>query len=203
MKTVELFTTTVDAVGMDTEFTSGVYVLVLGLGIPTLLFLLLDVSDVVQGQKEGWKYENTWQLWAGTGLVLLACIGPLLVDDFSSYSEHTIRRVSVVPKHVEKHTPSPEDRTVVAAVHDYFQKSVDRDAFKELGLDKECHIQRDLTSSPESLSVLCGGYSLDPVIADNATVTPVIKTSADRAWWPWSVDPHNVEVTASIEIDKE
>ena len=91
----------------------------------------------------------------------------------------------------------------MSAVHDDFQKAVDKDALKELGLDSECRSQRDITSSPKSLSVLCGGYSLEPVVTDNATLTPRVKTSADLVGWPWSIDPHTVEVTGSIEISKK
>ena len=95
---------------------------------------------------------------------------------------------------------------MVAAVHDQFQDELDNrdEALKDMGLDKECHHQASLEgNSRHGLSVLCGGYSLDPVITDKATLTPVIETSADDVWFPWFNNPHNVEVTASIEIDKK
>ena len=203
MTTLDLFTTTVDAVGMNGTVTGGLYYLLLLVGTPTLLITLSDVAWTNHDRKVGRKFTTPWKRWALAELVLAVCFGPFFLQDFSSYSENAIRRIAVRPKPAEETNPSPEDKTIVSAVHDDFQKAVDKDALKELGLDSECRSQRDITSSPKSLSVLCGGYSLEPVVTDNATLTPRVKTSADLVGWPWSIDPHTVEVTGSIEISKK
>ena len=124
----------------------------------------------------------------------------------STYGTNPLLRMVSTPAHADEDNPGPDNKTVVAATHDQFQDELDtrHEGLEDLGLDKECHHQASLEgNSHDGLSVLCGGYSLEPVVTDKATITPVIKTSADEVWFPWFNDPHDVEVTASIEIDKK
>lgn len=206
--TIELLRTTIDAVGLDSKFTAdSTASLLFMLGsVPTLFFLALAfcaVVDLAAGDKDEARGNA---MFAAVCIAVVALIyWPVVVDD-SSYSANPLRRTVSMPVHVDEDNLGSYDNTVVAAIHDQVQDELDyrSEGFKDLGLDKECRTQASLAGdSRGGLSVLCGGYSLDPVTTDKATLTPTIKTSADQVWWPWSIDPHNVEVTASVEIDKE
>ena len=211
MKTIELFTTTVDAVGMDTDISGpamGVFIPVLWF---TLLFLVCTFLVLIEK-----KASAARKAVLALGIVAVPAMWtPYVVADFE-YSEDALHRMIKVPAldahssfsisiHRREVTPGPENKTVVAAVHDKFQDELDQhhDTMDKMGLGEQCDILRDLNKDPNDMSVLCGGYLVEPVVARGMEVTPVIETSADAVWWPWSIDPHNVEVTASIKIDKE
>lgn len=206
--TVELLRTTIDAVGLDTSFADdSTMSLFFMLGvIPCFILLALIAGVIGHLVSREWSQARSYGKGAAVAAVAVAFIyWPLGVDD-SSYSENPLRRTISAPAHVDEGRPGSDNNTVVAAVHDQVQDELDnrREGFKDLGLDKTCRTQASLAgSSRDTLSVLCGGYSLDPVVTDKATITPIVETSADQVWWPWSIDPHNVEVTVSVEIDKE
>ncbi|PZO97746.1 MAG: hypothetical protein DI609_12425 [Corynebacterium urealyticum] len=210
MKTIELFTTTVDAVGMDTDISGPAIALLIPVLWCTLLFLVCAYLELIE------KTASTARkVVLALGIVVVPALWtPYVVADFG-YSKDALHRMVKVPAH-DAHssfrlteraapTPGPENKTVVAAVHDKFQDELDqhRDTLDKMGLGEQCEILRELNEDPNAVSVLCGGYLVKPVIARGMELTPVVNTSADQAWWPWSVDPHNVEVTARIEIDKE
>ena len=206
--TVELLRTTIDAVGMDTSFADDSamsFLFMLGI-FPLFILLMLGVgalADATLGNRS--QARDSAKKVAVAAVVVALIYWPQFVDD-SSYSANPLRRLVSAPAHVDKDQPGSDNNTVVAAIHDQVQDELDnrREGFKDLGLDKTCRTQSSLAgSSRDTLSILCGGYSLDPVITDKATITPVVETSADQAWWPWSIDPHNVEVTVSVEIDKD
>ncbi len=205
--TIELLRTTIDAVGLDTSFaddsTMSLFFM-LGL-VPCIILLALVVGVIGHLVSREWSQARSY----GKGAVVTAAVvafiyWPIAVDD-SSYSENPLRRTISAPAHVDEDRPGSANNTVIAAIHDQVQDELGnrREGFKDLGLDKTCRTQSSLAgSSRDTLSVLCDGYSLDPVVTDKATITPVVETSADQAWWPWSIDPHAVEVTVSIQIDK-
>ena len=210
MKTVELFTTTVDAVGMDTDISGPAMIALL---IPvlwcTLLFLVCAYLALIEKTSSA-----VCKVVLALGIVVVPALWtPYAVADFD-YSEDALHRMVKVPAR-DAHSsfrltgrvalPGPKNKTVVAAVHDKFQDELGqhRDTLDKMGLSEQCEILRELNEDPNAVSVLCGGYLAEPVIACGMKLIPVIETSADQAWWPWSVDPRNVEVTASIEIDKD
>ena len=206
--TVELLRTTIDAVGLDSEFTddsTASMFFVLG-AVPSLILVALIVGVVGHMIGKEWSQARDYARGSAVFAAVVALLYfPLVLDD-SSYSANPLRRTISAPAHVDKDRPGSDNNTVVAAIHDQVQDELDnrREGFKDLGLDKTCRTQSSLAgSSRDTLSVLCGGYSLDPVVTDKATLTPTVETSADKVWWPWSIDPHNVEVTVSVEIDKE
>ena len=206
--TVELLRTTIDAVGLDSSFADDSTVsLFFMLGVfPCFILLILVVGALVDATLGNRSQARDSAKKVAVAAVVVALIyWPLVVDD-SSYSANPLRRMVSAPAHVDEDRPGSDNNTVVAAIHDQVQDELGnrRAGFKDLGLDKTCRTQVSLAgSSHDALSVLCGGYSLDPVVTDKATVTPTVETSADQVWWPWSIDPHNVEVTVSVEIDKE
>lgn len=207
--TVELLRTTIDAVGLDSKFTAdSTASLLFMLGVvPVFLFLALTfgaVGHLAAGDRD--EAREYTKFAVVTAVVVALIYWPVVTDDSSSYNSNPLRRMISAPVHVDEDHLGSYDNTVVGAVHDQVQDELDRrdEGFKDLGLDMECRTQASLAGdSRGGLSVLCGGYSLDPVTTDKATLTPVIKTSADQVWWPWSIDPHSVEVTVSVEIDKE
>ena len=198
----------IDAVGLDSKFTvdsTASLFFMLGV-VPVFLFLALAFNvgvHLAAGERDESR-DNA--MFAAVCIAVVALIyWPVVVDD-SSYSANPMRRLISMPVHVDEKHPGSGNNTVVAAIHDQVQDELgNRHAgFKDLGLDKTCRTQSSLAgSSRDTLSVLCGGYSLDPVVTDKATLTPTVETSADKVWWPWSIDPHNVEVTVSVEIDKD
>ena len=211
MKSIELFTTTVDAVGMDTDISGPAMIALL---IPvlwcTLLFLVCAYLALIEKTSSA-----VCKVVLALGIVVVPALWtPYAVADFD-YSEDTLHRMVKVPARDahssfrlterEAPTPGPENKTVVAAVHDKFQDELDqhRDTLDKMGLSEQCDILRELNEDPNAVSVLCGGYLAEPVIARGMELTPVVKTSADQAWWPWSIDARAVEVTARIEIDKK
>ena len=206
--TVELLRTTIDAVGLDSEFTddsTATIFFMLGV-VPFFIFLALVLGVVGHTIGKNWEEARGYAKLAPVFAAVVALIYFPLVLDSSAYSANPMRRLISMPVHVDEKHPGSGNNTVVAAIHDQVQDELDtrREGFKDLGLDKTCRTQSSLAgSSRDTFSILCGGYSLDPVVTDKATITPVVETSADQVWWPWSIDPHNVEVTARIEIDKE
>lgn len=210
MTTAELFTTTVDAVGMEVSpAEDGSVILPFLLGAAIVLVFLAFAFEALRNALAGrWSAAREHaDVVVVSGIVSALLCFPLTTDAFSAYGKNPmlLRTVSV-PSHSNEDNPGPDSNTVIAAVHDQFQDELDNrsEGLKDMGLDKECQTYLSMAgSSRDSVSVLCGGYSLDPVITDKATFTPVIETSADEVWLPWFSDPHNVEVTASIEIDKK
>lgn len=206
--TIELLRTTIDAVGLDSEFTddSTASVFFMLGAVPSLILVALIVGVVGHMIGKEWSQARDYARGSAVFAAVVALIYfPLAVDD-SSYSANPLRRLISMPVHVDEKHPGADNNTVVAAIHDQVQDELNtrRAGFKELGVDKECAVQASLAgNSRDGLSVLCGGYSLDPVVTDKATLTPTVETSADQAWWPWSIDARAVEVTARIEIDKE
>ena len=206
--TVELLRTNIDAVGLDSEFTddsTATIFFMLGV-VPFFIFLALVLGVVGHTIGKNWEEARGYAKLAPVFAAVVALIYFPLVLDSSAYSANPMRRLISMPVHVDEDHPGSGNNTVVATIHDQVQDELDtrRVGFKDLGVDKECAVQASLAgNSRDGLSILCGGYSLDPVTTDKATLTPVVKTSADQAWWPWSIDPHNVEVTVSVEIDKE
>lgn len=206
--TIELLRTTIDAVGLDSEFTddsTATMFFMLGV-VPAFIFLALVLGVVGNAIDKKWDEARGYAKLAPVVAAVVALIYfPLVLDD-SSYSANPLRRLISMPVHVDEKHPGADNNTVVAAIHDQVQDELNtrRAGFKELGVDKECAVQASLAgNSRDGLSVLCGGYSLDPVVTDKATLTPTVETSADQSWWPWSIDARAVEVTARIEIDKK
>lgn len=204
--TIELFRTTIDAVGLDSGFTEDSTAsmgFMLGV-VPILILLACVIGLLVCAAAEKWEDARGYGKLGAVcvvAAVLLYC--PALVDDSSSYSENPLRRTISMPVHADEDNPGADNNTVVAKIHEQFMDELDQrsDGLDELGLDKECRTQSSLAGgSDDALPVLCGGYSLDSVTTDRATITPIIETSADKVWWPWSIDPHAVEVSARLDI---
>lgn len=207
--TIELLRTTINAEGLDSEFTddsTATMFFMLGV-VPFFILLALVVGAVGHVISKDWvQARGSAKLAAVFAAVVAVIYFPLVLDD-SSYNANPLRRTISMPVHADEEHPGPDNNnTVVAAIHDQVQDELDnrREGFKQLGVDKECAVQASLAgNSRDGLSMLCGGYSLDPVVTDKATLTPTVETSADKAWWPWSIDARAVEVTARIETAKK
>ena len=205
--TIELFRTTIDAVGLDSGFTEDSTASIgFMLGVVPILILLACVIGVlvalVSEKREDVRSYGKLGSICIVAAVLIYC--PMVIDDSSSYSENPLRRTISMPVHADEDNPGSDNNTVVAAVHELLMDELDQrsDGLDELGLDKECRTQSSLAGgADDTLSVLCGGYGLDSVTTDKATITPIIETSADKVWWPWSIDPHAIEVTVRIDIE--
>lgn len=206
--TIELLRTTINAVGLDSSLTytsTASTFFILGV-IPFFILLAamggVAVNMAAESKQEAHRYGKLAAICAVVS-ALIYC--PLVVDS-DTYSENPLRRMSSAPALVDEENSGSDNNTVVSVVHDQVQDELDtrREGLTDLGVDKACHTQKLLAGhSRDTLSVLCGGYSLDPVDTDKATITPVVETSADEPWWPWSIDPYAVEVTVSIQIDKK
>lgn len=206
--TIELLRTTINAVGLDSEFTgdsTATLFFMLGV-VPFFIFLALVVGAVGHVVGKDWaQARGSAKLAAVFAAVVAVIYFPLVLDD-SSYNANPLRRTISMPVHVNEEHPGSDNNTVVAAIHGQVQDELAerREGLNQLGVDTECAVQASLAgNSRDGLSMLCGGYSLDPVVTDKATITPTVETSADKAWWPWSIDAHAVEVTARIEIAKK
>lgn len=205
--TIELFRTTIDAVGLDSRFTEdSTASMGFMLGVLPILILLACVIGVlvalVSEKREDVRSYGKLGAICVVATVLIYC--PMVIDDSSSYNENPLRRTISMPVHADENNPGSDNNTVVAKIHEQFMGELDQrsNGLDELGLDKECRTQFSLAGgSDDAVSVLCGGYSLDSVTTDKATITPIIETSADKVWWPWAIDPHAVEVTARIDIE--
>lgn len=205
--TIELFRTTIDAVGLDSRFTEDSTAsmgFMLGV-VPIFILLACVIGVLVALAAEKWEDARGYGKLGAicvVATVLIYC--PMVIDDSSSYNENPLRRTISMPVHADEDNPGSGNNTVVAKVHEQFMDELDRrsDGLDELGLDKECRMQSSLAGgSDDAVSVLCGGYSLDSTTTGKATITPIIETSADKVWWPWAIDPHAVEVTARIDIE--
>ena len=210
MTMIELFTTTVDAGGMDTA-TAGPALALLMFAVGFTLFFIVWVYTTLREK----TLNSAKKVVIALGVLIVPALWvPYVAADFE-YSSSALHRITKMPS-PDSHSsfkitgrvapPGPENKTVVAAVHDKFQDELDKNSgtLDKVGLGEQCDSLHSLNEDPHAVSVLCGGYLVEPVVANGLKITPVIETSADKAMYTaFSIDPHAVEVTARIEIDKE
>ena len=125
------------------------------------------------------------------------------MSDAQLYSTEPTKRLFLKPPAQSRVEPTNPTKSLTALTHDDFMRNIDKheDVLDDLGLDKKCNLIKSTADDPDEVSVLCGGYSLDEVETNSATLYPRLHTSADRALYDaWSIDPHNVDVHANIYI---
>lgn len=224
--TIELFTTTVDAVGMDTHLTFWAIMFYIFLPVFTLC-LFITHSNVIVTCALAVVLVLPW-----VHLVVTALTG-------STYTENPWGRLTRTPSpgmttvfasnnpagFFAANTPaSPNAPNIAAVVHDQFQDELaQQDELKTLELEKQCQVLREENnfSDPTEESILCGGYALSSVktsgweimpfiVAEDESMPPLVKMDGDNfmpnssfSFIPnssFSVDPHALEVTARLRI---
>ena len=227
--TIELFTTTVDAVGMDTHLTFWSIMFYIFLPVFTVyLFIRLHWMSI-----HGLTFSNV----TITGALAVAIILPwahLAVTALagSTYTENPWGRLTRTPSpgmttvfasnnpagfFASKTPAGPDAPNIAAVVHDQFQDELaQQDELKILELEKQCQVLREENdfSDPNEESILCGGYALSSVktsgweimpfiVAEDENIPPLVHMDGDNIIMPnssFSVDPHALEVTARLRI---
>lgn len=116
-------------------------------------------------------------------------------------SKPTIAPVQIVRRLKQLSTRRLWDRNFDHLSRFYWGSKQGSVVWDDLGLEKKCNLIKSTADNPDQVSVLCGGYSLDEVDTQFATLYPRLHTSADMAFYDaWSIDPHNVDVHAEIYI---
>lgn len=204
--TIELFTTTIDAVGMDTQLSRGAVVFYLWLLSLFTLFFLGFV--IVLGCNRNFTRKRA----AVSGVIGVVLVGLwayfALTPD--SYIENPWSRLTRTPAVgvgggalLSSTQPGPDGNNITVVIHDQFQDELARhDELQLYGLDEQCQTQREASEyAPAEESVLCGGYALTPVVTNGWKITPSIMAEDDLM--PnnaFTVDPYAMEVTARITI---
>lgn len=218
--TIELFTTTVDAVGMDTQMTFWASMFYIFLPVFTVyLFIRLYWMSV-----DGLTHSNVIVNGAfAVVMILLWVYLPLSALMGGAYTENPWGRLIRTPAPgmidtlFATNTPAgPNAPNIAAVVHDRFQDELaQQDELKTLELEKQCQVLRDKNnfSDPNEESILCGGYALSSVVtsgweiipfivAEDGDIPPLVHMDGDSIMpnSSFSVDPHALEVTARLRI---
>lgn len=219
--TIELFTTTVDAVGMDTQMTFWATWFKFYIFLLFVFFFLLVLTGV--------RDSNLTRSKSITITCVLAVVLVLpwvhLALTGSAYTENPWGRLIRTPAPgmtntlFGSNTPAgPNAPNIAAVVHNQFQDELaQQDELKILELEKQCQVLREENdfSDPTEESILCGGYALSPVVTSGWEITPfivaeddymppVVHMDGDRIIMPnssFNVDPHALEVTARLRIE--
>lgn len=206
--TLDLFDTTVDATSMTPQnvFTSALIFAAVVIFICVMLSGAVALyRDYQDSHRSGDAKEPSivpHVLIALMGLTVFT-IPTVVMADIQTYSAEPTKRFFLKPPAQSRVEPANPTKSLAALTHDDFMRSIDehKDILNDLGLDKKCNLLKSTADDPDEVSVLCGGYSLDEVETQSATLYPRLRTSADRAFYDaWSIDPHNVDVHASIYI---
>lgn len=218
--TIELFTTTVDAVGMDTQMTFWATWFKFYIFLLFVFFFLLVLTGV--------RDSNLTRSKSITITCVLAVVLVLpwvhLALTGSAYTENPWGRLIRTPAPgmtntlFGSNTPAgPNAPNIAAVVHNQFQDELaQQDELKILELEKQCQVLREENdfSDPTEESILCGGYALSSVetsgweimpfiVAEDAYMPPVVRMDDDRIILPanvFNLDPHALEVTARLRI---
>lgn len=226
--TIELFTTTVDAVGMDTHLTFWSIMFYI-LSPVFIVYLLLRLH---WWSVDGLTFTSV-TLNGAFAVVILLPWAHLVITALtgSTYTENPWGRLTRTPSpgmttvfasnnpagFFAANTPAgPDTPNIAAVVHDQFQDELaQQDQLKTLELEKQCQVLREENdfSDPNEESILCGGYALSSVetsgweimpfiVAEDESVPPLVQMDGDN-FLPtssFSVDPHALEVTARLRI---
>ena len=190
--TIELFTTTVDAVGMDTQMTYWAIQFYIFLSVFTLfVFLPWFVLTLIEARNGSLTRSGLTITCIFTVAILLPWTY-LALTTGSAYTENPWGRLTLTPAPGMTNTPTlgitnilsdsdtpagPNAPNIAAVVHDQFQDELaQQDELKTLELEKQCQILRDENyfSDPTEESILCGGYALSPVITFGWEIKPFI-----------------------------
>lgn len=204
--TIELFTTAIDAVGMDTQLSRGAVVFYLWFLSVFTLFFLGAVSVLAYNR------DFTRKRAAVSGVVGVALVGLwsyfALTPD--TYSENPWSRLARTPAVgvggdalLSNTQPGPNGNNITVVIHDQFQDELARhDELQLYGLSEQCQTQREASEyDPDEESVLCGGYALTPVVTHGWKITPSIMAEDDLiSSTAFTVDPYAMEVTTYISI---
>lgn len=204
--TIELFTTTIDAVGMDTQLSRGAVVFYLWL-LSVFTFFFLGFVAVLAYNRDFTRKRATVSGVVGVVLVGLWSYFALAPG---TYSENPWSRLARTPAAgvggdalLSSTQPGPDGNNIAAVIHDQFQDELARhDELQLYGLGEQCQTQREASKyEPAEESVLCGGYALTPVVTRGWNITPSITAEDDLiSSTAFTVDPHAMEVTAYISI---
>lgn len=219
--TIELFTTTVDAVGMDTQMTFWATWFTFYIFLPLFVFFFLLVLTGVRDSNLTRSKSITITCVLAVVLVLpwvhLALTG-------GAYTENPWGRLIRTPTPGMTNTlfgsdtpAGPDAPNIAAVVHNQFQDELaQQDQLKILELEKQCQVLRDENyfSDPTEESILCGGYALSSVktsgweimpfiVAEDDYMPPIVRMDDDSILptSSFSVDPHALEVTARLRIE--
>lgn len=226
--TIELFTTTVDAVGMDTHLTFWAIMFYI-LSPVFIVYLLIRLYWM---SVDGLTFTNV-TINCAFAVVILLPWAHLVVTALagSTYTENPWGRLTRTPSpgmttvfasnnpagfFASKTPAGPDAPNIAAVVHDQFQDELaQQDELKTLELEKQCQVLREENdfSDPNEESILCGGYALSSVktsgweimpfiVAEDESVPPLVQMDGDN-FMPtssFSVDPHALEVTARLRI---
>lgn len=206
--TLDLFDTTVDATSMAPKDVFGSVLIFLA--VVALMCILLNgavslYQDYQDSHRSGDAREPSLVphvIITIAGLVLFA-VPVWFMADAQTYSTEPTKRLFLKPPAQSRVEPTDPTKSLTALTHDNFVQNIDKhkDLLNDLGLDKKCNLIKSTADNPDTISVLCGGYSLDEVETHNAVLRPQLRTSADRAFYDaWSINPHNVDVYAGIFI---
>ena len=221
--TIELFTTTVDAVGMDTHLTFWAIMFYIFLSIFTLFgFLPWFVLTLIEA-RDGSLTRSSITITCAFAVVIILPWAYLALTTGGAYKENPLNRLTLTPAPGMTNilsgsdTPAgPNAPNIAAVVHDQFQDELaQQDELKTLELEKQCQVLREENdfSDPTEESILCGGYALSPVVTFGWEIKPFI-VAEDEFMPPnalmdeerimpnssFSVDPHALEVTARLRI---
>lgn len=226
--TIELFTTTIDAVGMDTHLTFWAITFYI-LSPVVIVYLLIRLYWM---SVDGLTFTNV-TINGALAVVLVLPWAHLVLTALtgSTYTENPWGRLTRTPSpgmttvfasnnpagFFAANTPAgPNAPNIAAVVHDQFQDELaQQDQLKTLELEKQCQVLREENdfSDPTEESILCGGYALSSVktsgweimpfiVAEDESMPPLVKMDGDN-FMPnssFSVDPHALEVTARLRI---
>lgn len=221
--TIELFTTTIDAVGMDTQLTFWAIQFYIFLSIFTLFgFLPWFVLTLIEA-RDGSLTRSSITITCAFAVVIILPWAYLALTG-GAYTENPWGRLIRTPAPgmtntlFGSNTPAgPNAPNIAAVVHNQFQDELaQQDELKILELEKQCQVLREENdfSDPTEESILCGGYALSSVetsgweimpfiVAEDAYMPPVVRMDDDRIILPanvFNLDPHALEVTARLRI---
>lgn len=217
--TIELFTTTVDAVGMDTQLTYWAIMFYIFLSVFTLFaFLPLFVLALVE-VRNGSLTRSSITITCVLAVVLALPWAYLALTTGSAYKENPLSRLTLTPAPGMTNTPTlgitsilsdsdtpagPNAPNIAAVVHNQFQDELaQQDKLKTLELEKQCQILREENdfSDPTEESILCGGYALSPVVTFGWEIIPFIVAEDDYMPPNALMDEERILPNSSFSVD--
>lgn len=217
--TIELFTTTIDAVGMDTQLTYWAIMFYIFLSVFTLFaFLPLFVLALVE-VRNGSLTRSSITITCVLAVVLALPWAYLALTTGSAYKENPLSRLTLTPAPGMTNTPTlgitnmlsdsdtpagPNAPNIAAVVHNQFQDELaQQDELKTLELEKQCQILREENdfSDPTEESILCGGYALSPVVTFGWEIIPFIVAEDDYMPPNALMDEERILPNSSFSVD--
>ena len=186
--TLDLFDTTIDATSMTPQdvFTS---VIIFAVIVIIICILLSGAVALYRDHQDSHRSGDAKEpsiaphvIIALAGLISFI-IPTVVMSDAQTYSTEPTKRLFLKPSAQSRAEPTDPTKSLTALTHDDCMRNIDKhkDVLNDFGLDKKCNLLKSAADNPDTVSVLCGGYSLDEVETQSATLYPRLHTSADRA----------------------